>query len=156
MQVSRVQGDLLDQRVDVIVNAWNRNFIPWWLLLPQGVSGVIKRRGGVQPFRELSHAGILKAGQAVLTSAGKLPFRGIMHVAALEWYWRSTTRAVVEGVKNALRIAGEHAFTSIAFPALGAGTGGMKIERSLSLITETASAVPGDIAVTLVEFSRKR
>jgi hypothetical protein len=36
-----VQGDLLDQDVDVIVNAWNRNIIPWWLLLPQGVSGAI-------------------------------------------------------------------------------------------------------------------
>ncbi len=32
-------GDLLDQDVEVIVNAWNRNIIPWWLLLPQGVSG---------------------------------------------------------------------------------------------------------------------
>jgi O-acetyl-ADP-ribose deacetylase len=29
-----VTGDLLDQRVDAIVNAWNRNFITWWLLLP--------------------------------------------------------------------------------------------------------------------------
>lgn len=33
-----VDGDLLDQDVEVIVNAWNRNVIPWWLLLPQGVS----------------------------------------------------------------------------------------------------------------------
>ena len=41
-----VQGDLLDQRADVIVNAWNRNMIPWWLLLPQGMSGAIKKRGG--------------------------------------------------------------------------------------------------------------
>jgi hypothetical protein len=47
-------GDLLEQRVDVIVNAWNRNLIPWWLLLPQGVSGAIKRRGGSGPFRELA------------------------------------------------------------------------------------------------------
>jgi len=30
-----VDGDLLDQRVEVIVNTWNRNIIPWWLLLPQ-------------------------------------------------------------------------------------------------------------------------
>ncbi len=36
-----VEGDLLEQRVDAIVNAWNRNVIPWWLLLPQGVSGAI-------------------------------------------------------------------------------------------------------------------
>ena len=48
-----VDGDLLDQDVEVIVNAWNRNLIPWWLLLPQGVSGAIKKRGGVAPFVEL-------------------------------------------------------------------------------------------------------
>ena len=33
MNVQLAQGDLLDQDVDVIVNAWNRNIIPWWLLL---------------------------------------------------------------------------------------------------------------------------
>ncbi len=46
LNVTVVEGDLLDQDVDVIVNAWNRNIIPWWLLLPQGVSGAIKKRGG--------------------------------------------------------------------------------------------------------------
>lgn len=38
MNLHVVQGDLLDQDVEVIVNAWNRNLLPWWLLLPQGVS----------------------------------------------------------------------------------------------------------------------
>ena len=42
-----VDGDLLAQPVDVIVNAWNRNIIPWWLLVPQGVSGAIKRKAGL-------------------------------------------------------------------------------------------------------------
>jgi O-acetyl-ADP-ribose deacetylase (regulator of RNase III) len=51
VRVEHVDGDLLDQRVDAIVNAWNRNIIPWWLLLPQGVSGAIKRRAGTAPFR---------------------------------------------------------------------------------------------------------
>lgn len=37
-----VAGDLLDQPVEVIVNAWNRNIIPWWLLRPHGVSGALK------------------------------------------------------------------------------------------------------------------
>jgi len=36
LNITVVEGDLLDQDVDVIVNAWNRNIIPWWLLLPQG------------------------------------------------------------------------------------------------------------------------
>ena len=53
VKISIVHGDLLDQDVDVIVNAWNRNLIPWWLLLPQGVSGAIKRLAGLRPFREL-------------------------------------------------------------------------------------------------------
>lgn len=50
MQYEVVDGDLLEQPVEVIVNAWNRNIIPWWLLLTQGVSGAIKRRGGTAPF----------------------------------------------------------------------------------------------------------
>jgi hypothetical protein len=43
MTIEDVEGDLLDQEVDAIVNAWNRNVIPWWLLIPQGVSGTIER-----------------------------------------------------------------------------------------------------------------
>jgi len=39
-------GDLLDQPFKLIVNAWNRDVIPWWQLLPQGVSGTIKKEGG--------------------------------------------------------------------------------------------------------------
>jgi O-acetyl-ADP-ribose deacetylase len=50
-EIKIIEGDLLDQDVDVIVNAWDRNIIPWWLLLPQGVSGSIKRRGGTARFR---------------------------------------------------------------------------------------------------------
>ncbi|WP_345322707.1 hypothetical protein [Novipirellula rosea] len=45
---------LLDQDVDVIVNAWHRNIIPWWQLLPQGVSGAIKKRGGHGPFKDVT------------------------------------------------------------------------------------------------------
>jgi hypothetical protein len=44
-------GDLLDQMVEGIVNAWHRNLIPGWLLSLQGVPGASKRRGGDEPFR---------------------------------------------------------------------------------------------------------
>ena len=52
VEVRIVEGDLLNQETEAIVNAWNRNIIPWWLLLPQGVSGAIKRRAGLEPFRD--------------------------------------------------------------------------------------------------------
>src|SRR5947209_1150310 len=97
VNVTVVEGDLLDQPVDVIVNAWNRNLIPWWLLLPQGVSGAIKRRGGTGPFRELRRHGAIPLGGAVLTSAGRLPFQAMVHVAGISLLWgppsgRSATR----------------------------------------------------------------
>lgn len=75
MKVTVVDGDLLDQDVDVIVTAWNRNIIPWWLLIPQGVSGAIKKRAGLQPFRELGRMGAIPLGHAVETSAGTLSFK---------------------------------------------------------------------------------
>ena len=53
MSLEIVEGDLLKQSVEVIVNSWNKNFIPWWLLLPQGVSGQIKKEGGFEPFKEI-------------------------------------------------------------------------------------------------------
>jgi len=53
-QVEICEGDLLDQPVDAIVNSWNRNIFPWWLLLPQGVSGALRRCAGIAPFRELA------------------------------------------------------------------------------------------------------
>ncbi|TWT92318.1 O-acetyl-ADP-ribose deacetylase [Botrimarina colliarenosi] len=126
MKLEVVDGDLLDQDVDVIVNAWNRNIIPWWLLLPQGVSGAIKRRGGLQPFREIGRTGSLPLGQARLTTAGRLPFRGIIHVAGINLLWRATRFSVQESVKNALMIARAERYESIAFPLIGAGSGGRK------------------------------
>lgn len=124
MGVRLVTGDLLEQPVEVIVNAWNRNIIPWWLLLPQGVSGAIKRRAGLAPFRELARHGSIPLGGAVLTSAGRLPYRGIIHVAGISLWWRSSEWSVRESVRSALRLARRSGFSSLALPLIGAGTGG--------------------------------
>ncbi|MFT3685510.1 MAG: macro domain-containing protein [Phycisphaerales bacterium] len=149
-----VRGDLLDQRVDAIVNAWNRNFIPWWLLLPQGVSGAIKKRGGFDPFRELSKAGTLKPGDAVLTSAGRLPFKGIIHVAGLSMFWRSSEVIVKRCVQQALQLAGRAGFQSVAFPLIGAGTGGLSAEQSKAVIVSAIEASGTTLACTVVEYGR--
>src|SRR6478736_926121 len=99
-----VEGDLLEQDVDVIVNAWNRNIIPWWLLLPQGVSGAIKKRAGFAPFRELAKKGPIPLGGAVATGAGKLPFKAIIHVAGISIFWRSSERSIRDSVSNAMNL----------------------------------------------------
>lgn len=126
-----VEGDLLEQDVEAIVNAWNRNLIPWWLLWPHGVSGAIKKRAGYAPFRELGRHGLLPLGGAVATGAGRLPHKAIIHVAGIGLLWISSERSVRASVRNAMRIASERGFRSIAFPLIGAGVGGGAERRVL-------------------------
>jgi O-acetyl-ADP-ribose deacetylase len=150
--VTVVAGDLLDQEVEVIVNAWNRNIIPWWLLLPQGVSGAIKRRGGLAPFRELARHGPLPLGGAVLTSAGKLPFRGIIHVAGINMLWRASERSIRDSVRNAMQLVEQHEFRSVAFPLIGAGSGGFRPAEAQGLMQETLAGVESAAHVTIVIY----
>jgi O-acetyl-ADP-ribose deacetylase (regulator of RNase III) len=151
MPVMVVEGDLLAQSVDAIVNPWNRNIIPWWLLLPQGVSGAIKRHGGTGPFREVARHGAIPLGGAVLTGAGKLPFRGIIHVAGINMLWRASEYSVRESVRNALGLAEQSGFQSVAFPLIGAGSGGARPEKVLEWMKGSAEqqAFQGDCLIVV-------
>jgi O-acetyl-ADP-ribose deacetylase (regulator of RNase III) len=149
-----VEGDLLDQRVDAIVNAWNRNILPWWLLLPQGVSGAIKRRGGLQPFRELRRVGPMPLGTAVVTSAGRLPYRGIIHVAGINLLWRASEQSIRDSVTHALARAREQGWRSLAFPIIGAGSGGFDEERALAVMRSVLEPGTEDLEVTVVRYRR--
>ncbi len=152
MKLSIVEGDLLDQDEDVIVNAWNRNIIPWWLLLPQGVSGAIKRRAGKAPFREVAKHGPIPLGEAVLTSAGKLPFKAIIHVAGINMLWRASERSIRDCVRNAIRVAQENKFQSIAFPLIGAGSGSFNQDRAKALMLDELSKLDVEMVVKVVVF----
>lgn len=149
-----VDGNLLDQPVEVIVNPWNRNIIPWWLLVPQGVSGAIKRRAGYQPFRELARLGPIPLGGAVITGAGKLPYRAIIHVAGINLFWRSTRRSITQSVLSAMQIVQQQGFRSVAFPVIGAGTGGFGAAGALALMQETLATVEYGGEVIIVRYSR--
>ncbi len=148
------EGDLLTQPVEVIVNAWNRNIIPWWLLLPQGVSGAIKKQAGFAPFRELAKAGAIPLGQAVLTSAGKLPYKAIIHVAGINMFWRATQYSIEQSVYSAMDIVNEKTFASVAFPMIGAGTGGFNIERVKYIIMSALARCESNAQVYLVTYKK--
>lgn len=152
MRVLTVEGDLLDQDVEVTVNAWNRNLIPWWLLIPQGVSRAIKRRAGVGPFRELGRMGTIPLGGAVLTGAGRLPFKAIIHVAGINLLWRASEWSVRESVRNAVRLAAERGYRSLAFPLIGAGSGGRRADRAQEWIRDELGRVEYDGRVLVVRY----
>jgi O-acetyl-ADP-ribose deacetylase (regulator of RNase III) len=149
-----VEGDLLEQPVEAIVNAWNRNIIPWWLLVPQGVSGAIKRRAGYKPFRELARLGPIPLGGAVLTGAGKLPFRAIVHVAGINMFWRSTRYSIKQSVLSAMEIVRQQGFRSVAFPVIGAGTGGFGESGALVLMQEALAEIEHGAEVIIVRYRR--
>jgi O-acetyl-ADP-ribose deacetylase (regulator of RNase III) len=149
-----VEGDLLEQNVEVIVNAWNRNIIPWWLLLPQGISGAIKRRGGYEPFREIAKYGPIPLGGAVHTTAGKLPFRGIIHVAGINMFWFATENSIRKSVRSALTLAKEKNYRSIGFPLIGAGTGGASQQKTLDIIREEIEHSDFEGETVIVKFKK--
>lgn len=150
MNIKIVEGDLLKQDVEVIVNPWNRNIIPWWLLLPQGVSGAIKKRGGIEPFRELAKKGSIPLGGAVETSAGRLPYKAIIHVAGINFFWVSTEKSIALSIHSAMEIVKSRGYLSVAFPLIGAGTGGSNQEEVLKLIRDTLSTIQYDGHVRIV------
>ncbi len=149
-----VQGDLLEQDVDVIVNPWNRNIIPWWLLLPQGVSKAIKAKAGYAPFRELARYGPIPLGGAVLTSAGRLPYKGIIHVAGINLLWFATAESVQQSVRSAMTIVQEQGFRSVAFPIIGSGSGSRSRRKALGWMLEALESIPCDARVVVVEYRR--
>ena len=154
MQAQIVDGDLLDQDVEVIVNAWNRNVIPWWLLVPQGVSGAIKRRGGYQPFIEVERAGPIPLGGAVLTAAGRLPHRGIIHVAGINLLWFATQASVQRSVVATIDIVNREHFASVAFPVIGGGTGGAGEARALQWMRDALAPLQCEAAARIVRFRK--
>jgi O-acetyl-ADP-ribose deacetylase (regulator of RNase III) len=154
MKVTIVEGDLLDQDVDVIVNAWNRNIIPWWLLIPQGVSGAIKKRGGLQPFRELGRISAIPLGHAVETSAGTLPFKAIIHVAGINMLWRSSERSIRDSVRNAILVAQNRGYESLALPLIGAGSGGGNPAKVQSIIEDELTKCQFDGEVRIIRYAK--
>lgn len=163
VRVRHVTGDLLIQPAEALVNPWNRNYMPRWLLVPHGVSGALKKRTGPGPWRDLARRGLLRHGVAVVTDAGDLAGPDyLIHVAGLNLWWRATRNGVRECTRNAVLAAAELGVASIAMPLIGAGTGGLSERDSLELI-ESALAeftpagphgpdVPEAIDVAIVSY----
>src|SRR3954465_10630324 len=80
MDIEFVRGDITEQEVDAVVNAANSS-----LLGGGGVDGAIHRRGGPEilaecrALRASAYPQGLPTGQAVATTAGRLPARWVIH-----------------------------------------------------------------------------
>jgi O-acetyl-ADP-ribose deacetylase len=125
-------GDICELEVDAIVNAANAS-----LWMSTGVGGAIKRVGGdAIEFAAVRQAPVA-LGDSVVTPAGKLAARAVIHAVSLDRDRRTNATIIDAAVRSALARAREIEATSIAFPAMGTGVGGFPLEEA-ALITVKA------------------
>lgn len=156
MKIEVVTGNLFNQKVDAIVNPWNRNIIPHWLIIKQGIAKGIEAQGGIEIFKELSKKGSIPLGSAVLTTAGNLKYKGIIHVAGINMFWFASEYSIRNSVINSVKIAESESYKSIAIPLIGSGSGNRSSEWSLKIIKETLEKLESNIDVKIIKFSRKK
>ena len=126
-----LEGDICDRDVDAIVNAANNQ-----LWMGGGVAGAIKRRGGAQIEREAVAKGPIPVGESVVTGAGDLPARHVIHAAVMGQDLATNADHIRRATLSALARADELALSSIAFPALGTGVGGFPLDECAGLMLE--------------------
>ena len=125
-------GDICDLEVDAIVNAANLS-----LWMSTGVGGAIKQAGGEQiEFAAVRQAPV-PLGGAIVTPAGSLAARAIIHAVSLDRDRRTSGPIIESAVRSAMERAREIAATSIAFPALGTGVGGFPLEEAARITVAT-------------------
>ncbi len=128
-----MMGDITELKVDAIVNAANNK-----LVMGGGVAGAIKRKGGRSIEDEAVKKGPIKIGEAVATSAGSLASKYVIHAATMGMDFQTDEVKIREACKNSLRVAKELKVGSLAFPALGAGTGGFPLLASAKIMAQEA------------------
>ncbi|MFC0549152.1 O-acetyl-ADP-ribose deacetylase [Kutzneria chonburiensis] len=150
-----VEGDITAQEVDVIVNAANSS-----LLGGGGVDGAIHRRGGPSILAECrrlraGHYGRgLRVGQAVATTAGRLPARWVVHTVGPVWSATEDRSALLADChRNSLRVAASLGAVSVAFPAVSTGIYRWPLESAADIALSTvAEELAGETSVKLVRF----
>lgn len=126
-------GDITEIDCDTIVNAANTD-----LWLGTGVAGAILKKGGRSIEDEAVKQGPIESGEAVITNGGSLRAAHVIHAAVMHPGEPATIESVRKATKNSLEIASEKKIRTIAFPALGTGTGGLSVTHcARSMLTET-------------------
>ena len=131
--VELVKGDITELEVDAIVNAANSR-----LKMGGGVAGAILRKGGWSIQEECDKIGYCPVGGAVITGAGKLKAKYVIHAVGPRMGEGDEDRKLRNATLNSLKLAEKHGIKSIAFPAISTGIFGFPKDRCAKIMLRTA------------------
>jgi len=140
-RLSIIQGDITRQANDAIVNAANSS-----LMGGGGVDGAIHRAGGAAILEEckqiVSRQGHLPTGRAVITTAGNMKARYVIHTVGPIWRGGSQGEAglLASAYRESLKLAAENNLTSIAFPSISTGAYGYPVDEASRIALKTVAS----------------
>lgn len=139
-KIELIKGDITKIKSDAIVNAANSS-----LMGGGGVDGAIHRAGGLAILEEckkiVAKQGGCKTGEAVITAAGNLPAKFVIHTVGPVWNGgkKNEAKLLANCYENSLRLAVEHKLSSIAFPNISTGIYGYPKEEAAEIAVDTVS-----------------
>lgn len=134
-KIEILHGDITTLEVDVLVNSVNND-----LILGGGVSGAIRRVGGPAIQEECNKIGTVPLGEVAVTGAGDLKAKFVFHAAIQPLGLWADGNSIRKSVRNCFKRAIERQVKSIAFPAIGTGTGGFPVDKSAEIIADECVA----------------
>jgi O-acetyl-ADP-ribose deacetylase (regulator of RNase III) len=136
-----VRGNLLDEPADAIVNAANGH-----LAHGGGVAGIISRAAGPELDREsallVERHGPFPTGAAVVTSAGRLPFKGVIHAVGPRQGEGDEEAKLVQALTGAFARARERGWETVSFPAVSSGIFAVPLDVCARAYLKAARASP--------------
>jgi O-acetyl-ADP-ribose deacetylase (regulator of RNase III) len=139
--ISVIHGDITHQTTDAIVNAANSS-----LMGGGGVDGAIHRAGGSAILEEcikiVAKQGHLPPGKAVITTAGNMKAKHVIHTVGPIWHGGHQDEAGVlaSAYRESLKLAAANKLASVSFPSISTGAYGYPVKEAAMIALKEAAA----------------
>ena len=133
-RISVIEGDIVRQNVDAIVNAANTT-----LLGGGGVDGAIHRAAGPGLLEECRSLEGCPTGEAKITGGYKLPARWVIHTVGPIWHGgkHREDELLASCYRSSLALSAEKKLETVAFPSISTGAYGFPVERAADIAIRT-------------------
>jgi len=150
-RIEIVQGNIVEQRVDAVVNAANES-----LLGGGGVDGAIHRAAGPALLAECRSLGGCPTGEARITKGYRLPARHVIHTVGPVWQGGKSgePEKLARCYRSVFALAKAHGLKSLAFPAISTGVYGYPLEAATRIALDAALAEDHAESIVFVCFGQ--